>query len=407
MEVIYPRCGGLDVHKDLVVACVRLAEGQEVKRETKRFGTTTRQLLQLSDWLASHGVTHVAMESTGVYWKPVWHILEGEFTLVLGKAKDMRTVPGRKSDESDSSWITELQAHGLIRPSFVPPEPTQELRDLTRTRKQLVRARAECVQRIQKVLEDANIKLASVLSDIQGLSGRTILNAIVDGNTDPEYLARLAHPRVKAPREKIAEALEGKVSDHHRFMLRLHLGQMDGLQRAIGELESRIEEKLSSFREIAELISTIPGLSGTVTATLIAETGGDMSAFPSDDHLVSWAGLSPGLNESGGKRKSTRTRPQRWLKTALVQAAHAAVKNKDSYLYSKYRRIRARRGSKKAILAIAATLLRAAYHVVKTRTPYRDLGTDYFDARGRQRAVRNLVRRLEGLGYQVALKAAA
>jgi len=407
MEVIYPRCGGLDVHKDLVVACVRLAEGQEVKRETKRFGTTTRQLLHLSDWLASHRVTHVAMESTGVYWKPVWHILEGEFALVLGKAKDMRNVPGRKSDESDSSWITELQAHGLIRPSFVPPEPIQEMRDLTRTRKQLVRARAESVQRIQKVLEDANLKLASVLSDIQGLSGRTILNAIVDGITDPQYLARLAHPRVKAPREKIAEALEGKVTDHHRFMLRLHLGQMDALQRAIGELESRIDEKLSSFREIAELISTIPGLSGTVTATLIAETGGDMSAFPSDDHLVSWAGLSPGLNESGGKRKSARTRPQRWLKVAMVQAAHAAVKNKDSYLYSKYRRIRARRGSKKAILAIAATLLRAAYHVVKTRTPYQDLGTDYFDARSQQRAVRHLVRRLEGLGYRVDLKAAA
>jgi len=408
MDVVYPACCGVDVHKQTVVACLlRTDAGSRRTKEVRTFGTTTEALLALGDWLESHGVTHVAMESTGVYWKPVWHILEGAFELVLGKARQMRNVPGRKSDQSDASWFSDLQAHGLIRNSFVPPQPIQDLRDLTRTRKQLVREKAQHVQRIQKVLEDANIKLTSVLSDIQGLSGRTILDAITNGITDPHQLAKLAHPQVKAPREKIVEALEGKVTEHHRFMLRLHLQQMDALQRAIGALESRIEEKLSSFREIAELISTIPGLAGTVTATIIAETGGDMSAFPSDDHLVSWAGLSPGLNETGGKRKSARTRPQRWLKTAMVQAAQAAVKKKDSYLRSKYHRIKARRGSKKAILAIAAALLRATYHVVTTRVPYRDLGPDYFDARDRQRSMRRLVRRLEALGYQVDLKAAA
>lgn len=407
MEVLYPRCAGLDVHKDVVVACVRLAEGREVKRDTKRFGTTTRELLRLREWLESHGVTHVGMESTGVYWKPVWHILEGGFEQVLGKAKDMRNVPGRKTDQSDASWIADLLAHGLIRRSFVPAEPIQELRDLTRTRKQLVRERAQHVQRVQKVLEDANVKLASVLTDIQGQSGRAILEGILAGIEDPKELAELAHPRVKASREKIAEALEGKVSDHHRFMLRLHLGQIDGLDRALSLMEARIEEKLSPFREEVELLETVPGLAEIAIAAVIAETSGEMSAFPSADHLVSWAGLSPQQNESAGKRKNTRTRPQRWLKTVLVQAAHAAVKKKDSYLRAKYLRIRARRGGKKAILAIAAMLLRAIYHILRKKVPYQDLGPDFFNKADRQRAARSLVRRLKGMGYEVELKAAA
>lgn len=407
MEVLYPRCAGLDVHKDVVVACVRLAEGREVKRDTKRFGTTTRELLRLREWLEGHGVTHVGMESTGVYWKPVWHVLEGAFEQVLGKAKDMRNVPGRKTDQSDASWIADLLAHGLIRRSFVPAEPIQELRDLTRTRKQLVRERAQHVQRVQKVLEDANVKLASVLTDIQGQSGRAILEGILAGIEDPKELAELAHPRVKASREKIAEALEGKVSDHHRFMLRLHLGQIDGLDRALALMEARIEEKLSPFREEVELLETVPGLAEIAIAAVIAETSGEMSDFPSDDHLVSWAGLSPQQNESAGKRKNTRTRPQRWLKTVMVQAAHAAVKKKDSYLRAKYLRIRARRGGKKAILAIAAMLLRTIYHILKKKVPYQDLGPDYFNKADRQRAARSLVRRLKGMGYEVELKAAA
>ena len=352
-------------------------------------------------------MTHVAMESTGVYWKPVWHILEGVCELVLGNAREMRNVPGRKTDQNDASWIADLLAHGLFRHSFVPPTPIQELRDLTRTRKQMVRERSQHVQRVQKVLEDANVKLASVLTDIQGQSGRDILDGILAGIEDPKQLAAMAHPRVKAPREKIAEALAGKVSDHHRFMLRLHLGQIDGLDRALGELESRIAEQLSPFRETVALLESVPGVAETMSATVIAETGGEMSAFASDNHLVSWAGLSPQQNESAGKRKNTRTRPQRWLKTAMVQAAHAAVKKKDSYLRAKYLRLRSRRGGKKAILAIAATMLRAIYHMLTDRVPYQDLGPDFLALRNRKHATRSLVRRLQGLGYEVELSLAA
>lgn len=407
MEVLHRRCAGVDVHKDLVVACVRLAEAEQVRREGKRFGTTTRELLHLVEWLQSHGVTHVAMESTGVYWKPVWHVLEGHFTLVLGNAREMRNVPGRKTDQNDASWIADLIAHGLIRSSFVPPEPIQELRDLTRTRKQLVRERAQHVQRIQKVLEDANVKLSSVLSDILGLSGRAILEAIVEGMQDPQRLAAMAHPSVKASRAEITEALQGRVREHHRFMLRLHLGQVDALESAITRVEVRIERALSPFRAAIERLCTIPGFSTTVAAGFFAETGGEMAAFPTDAHLVSWGGLAPQQNETGGKRKNTRTRRQQWFKTMLVQAAHAAVKKKDSYLRSRYYRIRARRGSKKAILAVAAMLVRAAYHMLKNGTEYQDLGADFFDRRDRERSTRRLIRRLEGLGYKVEVQAAA
>jgi transposase len=407
MEVLHRRCAGVDVHKDLLVACVRLAEADQVQRESKRFGTTTRELLRLVEWLQSHGVTHVAMESTGVYWKPVWHVLEGHFALVLGNAREMRNVPGRKSDQNDASWIADLVAHGLIRGSLVPPEPIQELRDLTRTRKQLVRERAQHVQRIQKVLEDANVKLASVLSDVLGLSGRAILEAICKGVEDPQRLAALAHPSVKAPRSEIAEALQGRVREHHRFLIRLHLGQIDALEAAVAGLEGRIERVLSPFRDAVERLCTIPGFSATVAAGFLAETGGDMRAFPTDAHLVAWGGLSPQMNETGGKRKNTRTRRQQWFKTMLVQAAHAAVKKKDSYLRARYYRVRARRGSKKAILAVAATLVRAAYHMLKNQTEYQDLGPDFLDRRDRERSSRRLIRRLEGLGYKVQVQAAA
>lgn len=407
MEVLHRRCAGVDVHKDLVVACVRMAEAEQVRREGKRFGTTTRELLRLVEWLQSHGVTHVAMESTGVYWKPVWHVLEGHFALVLGNAREMRNVPGRKTDQNDASWIADLIAHGLIRSSFVPPEPIQELRDLTRTRKQLVRERAQHVQRIQKVLEDANVKLSSVLSDILGLSGRAILEALAEGKQDPQQLAALAHPSVKAPRAEIAEALQGRVREHHRFMLRLHLGQIDALESAVATVEARIERALSPFRAAIARLQTIPGFSGTVAAGFFAETGGEMKAFPTDAHLVSWGGLAPQQNETGGKRKNTRTRRQQWFKTMMVQAAHAAVKKKDSYLRARYYRIRARRGSKKAILAVAAMLVRAAYHMLKEETEYQDLGADFFDRRDRERSTRRLIRRLEGLGYKVEVQAAA
>lgn len=407
MEVLYPRSGGLDVHKDEVVACVRVAAGSEVRREIRRFRTTTRGLLGLEEWLCEHAVTHVAMESTGVYWKPVWHVLEGSFVLTLGNAKEMRNVPGRKTDQNDASWIADLMAHGLIRPSFVPATPIQELRDLTRLRKQLTRERSQHVQRIQKVLEDANLKLSSVLTDIMGLSGRDILDAIVGGEEDPQRLAELAQPRVKATKAAIAEALTGRVREHHRYLLRLHLSHINVLDGTLESLEGRIEEKLEPFRVERERLCGIAGVKETVAGVILAETGGDMKVFATEDHLVAWAGLAPGQDESAGKRRNTRTKPQRWLKVAMVQAAHAAVKKKDSYLRVKYMRIRARQGGKKAIVAVAATLLRVAYVMLRDGVEYRDLGADYVDPNNRDRAARRMRRRLEKMGYEVELRMAA
>jgi transposase len=407
MEVLYPCCAGLDVHKDTVVSSVRLAHGNPAQREVRTFGTTTPQLLALVEWLESEGVTHVAMEATGVYWKPVWHLLEGRFELTLANARQIKNVPGRKSDVRDAEWIADLLAHGLIRSSFVPPAPIQEMRDLTRTRKQLVRERAQHVQRLQKVLEDANLKLASVVTDLMGQSGRAMLEAIVQGVTDPERLAALAHPRVKASRAELVEALTGRVTEHHRFMLRLHLQQVQALESAVSALEGRIEEALAPFRRPVEHLETIPGVSATVAAVIVAEIGTDLTNFPSAGHLVSWAGLSPGQNESGGKRGSTRTRRQNWLKTTLVQAAWAAVKKKDSYLKAQFLRIKSRRGAKKAILAVAASILTSVYHMLKKDAAYQDLGAEHFQKRDSGKTVVNLVRRLERMGYAVQLRTAA
>jgi transposase len=405
MEMLHPCCAGLDVHKNTVVACVR--RGSPATHEVRTFGTTTPQLLSLVEWLQQEKVTHVAMEATGVYWKPVWHLLEGHFDLTLANARHIKNVPGRKSDVRDAEWIADLLAHGLIRSSFVPPAPIQEMRDLTRTRKQLVRERGQHVQRLQKVLEDANLKLASVVTDIMGQSGRSMLEAIVRGITDPERLASLAHPRVKAGRSELIEALTGRITEHHRFMLRLHLQQVDILNSAVSALEGRIEEALAPFRRIVEQLETIPGVSATVAAVIVAEIGPDLGTFPSAGHLLSWAGLSPGQNQSADKRGSTRTRPQKWLKTTLVQAAWAAVRKKDSYLKAQFLRIKSRRGAKKAILAVAASLLTAVYHMLQRDTEYQDLGPDYFQKRNSGRTTFHLVRRLERLGYAVQLKTAA
>ena len=308
MEVIYPRSAGLDVHKDMVAVCVRIAEGQEVKRYPRRFGTSTRELFRLRDWLSSHGVTHVAMESTGVYWKPVWHILEEAFTLILGNSKHMKNVPGRKSDQSDASWIADLCAHGLIRSSFVPPAPIQVLRGLTRTRTQLMHERGRHVQRIQKVLEDANVKLSSVLTDITGVSGRRMLTALMGGEANAEKIAGLADRRVKASKEEITEAVSGCLTEDHRFLIGVHLRQVDALDAEVASIEARIEQKIEPFRSAADHLVTMPGIKEDAAAAILAEIGTDMSVFPSDNHLVAWSGISPGMNESAGKRKSTRTR---------------------------------------------------------------------------------------------------
>jgi len=407
MEVLYPRCAGLDVHKESVVACVRLAQGRQVARQVQTFGTLTRDLLRLVEWLQSEQVTHVAMEATGVYWKPVWHVLEGAFSLVLANAREIKHVPGRKSDASDAEWIADLLAHGLIRSSYVPPAAVQELRDLTRTRKQLVRERTQQVQRLQKVLEDANLKLDNVISDLLGLSGRAMLEALVRGESDPERLAKLAHPRLRATPAQLAEALTGRVTEHHRFLLRLHLAQVDAVEVAIEALERRLEEKLQPFRGDYEHLQTIPGVSETVAAVLLAEVGPDVSSFASAGHLVSWAGLCPRLDESAGKRKSTRTRPQTWLKTTLIQAAWAAIRTKDSYLRAQFLRLKARRGAKKAIVAVAASMLTAAYHMLKGHVAYHELGAEYFQHRDRERTALQLMRRLQRLGYQVQLQIAA
>lgn len=405
MEVLVPRCAGLDVHKDSVVACVRIAEGSRVQREVQTFGTTTRELLRLLSWLQAHAVTEVGMESTGVYWKPIWHILQSHFALVLGNAREIRNVPGRKKDVQDAQWLADLVAHGLIRGSFVPPEPIQELRDLTRTRKQLSHERTQHVQRLQKVLEDANVKLSSVLSDILGVSGRAILEALLGGETDAARLAALADPRVKTPLPKMREALEGRVSEHHRFLMGLHLGQIDALDAAIQRVETHIERALEPFRRSVDHLVSAPGIKANVAAAIIAEVGVDLSPFPTDGHLVAWAGLAPRNDESAGKRRSTRTRKQRWLKTMMVQAAWAAVRTKNSYLRAKFLRLRARRGEKKAIVAVAAALLRGVYHMLKNDVDYHDLGADWYQP-DKERAARQLIRRIERLGYSVHVAAA-
>lgn len=408
MEVLYSRCAGLDVHKDSVVACARIVEQGGADQQIRTFGTQTRDLLALSDWLTTCGCTHVAMESTGVYWKPVWHVLEGSFELVLAHATHVRNVPGRKTDVSDAAWISDLLAHGLIAPSFVPEAPIQELRGLTRTRKQLVREKAQHVQRIQKVLEDANLKLASVASDILGASGRAVLEAILAGETDPEALADRTKGRLKASRDTLVEALRGRVTRHHRFLLQLHLDQITAIERGVTSLDEEVGTALEPFRVAAEALTTIPGVSDLVASVIVSEIGTDMSRFPSAGHLVSWAGLCPRNDQSAGKRRSTRVRRGSvWLKTTLVQASWAAVRSKDTYLRAQFLRIKARRGPKKAILAVAASILTAAYHMLANGEIYRDLGAEHFNTLDRDKKRTRLVRQLQTLGYEVELRQAA
>ena len=407
MEVLYARCAGLDVHKDTAVAAVRCVSEPE-HREVRTFPTTTSGLLELSEWLSSHGCTHVAMEATGVYWKPVWHILEGNFELVLANAQHIRNVPGRKTDVNDAAWIADLLAHGLVRSSFVPPAPVQELRDLTRTRKQLVREVAQHTLRIQKVLEDANLKLASVLSNILGGSGRAIINAMISGEEDPERLAELAQGKARKKQKALVEALRGRTTSHHRNLLKLHMQLIDALEAALGEVDAQVGKALAPIQDGAKLLKTMPGVSDIVANVIVAEIGVDMSRFPSAGHLVSWAGLCPRNDESAGKRRSTRVRKGApWLKTTLVSAAWAAVRRKGTYLQAQFLRIKARRGAKKAIIAVAASMLGAAFYMLRDGTEYRDLGPDYFVRRDKSKTIGRLVKRLRDLGCQIELKTAA
>jgi len=405
MELMHRRCCGLDVHKETVVACLRLVADGKVTTEVRTFQTTTADLLRLSAWLAANECTHVAMEATGVYWKPVWHILDdGEFALLLANAAHVKNVPGRKTDVNDATWLAELLAHGLLRASFVPDTQTQEMRTLLRTRKQLVREQSSHVLRVQKTLEDANIKLDSVLSDVMGKSGRAMIEALIAGETNPTKLASLADRRVKGSQDELREALRGRVTKHHRFLLRLHLNQIDALAAAMATIDAQVEESLEPFRTAVELITSIPGIKNLSAHVIVSEIGIDMSRFPSAAHLISWACLCPRNDESAGKRRSNRVRKGAvWLKTTLVQCAWAAVKKKDSYLQAQFFRIRARRGQKKAILAVAASMLTAIYHMLKDGTHYQDLGRNYLDRRSTDQQKKRLVKRLADLGYAVAL----
>jgi transposase len=417
MDVLYERVAGLDVHKETVVACVRVMLGSKVTRECRTFETTTAGLLALLAWLTESGCTHVAMESTGVYWKPVWNILsDGKFELMVANAAHIKNVPGRKTDVNDAIWIADLVACGLIRASFVPEEEVQELRSLLRARKQLVREQTSHVQRIQKTLEEANIKLDSVISDILGVSGRRMIEAMIAGVRNPVKLAELADQRIKASPKALYDALHGRLTDHHRFMLRLHLRQYDALGESIVAIEqevdalvARMDEEVeagqATFRSLIILLCTIPGVSALAATTILAEIGWDMNRFPTAGHLVAWAGLCPGQNESAGKRKSSRLRKGApWLKTMLVQCAWAASRKKDSYYRAKFNRLRAKRGPKKAICAVAASMLTAIYHMLKDGTEHHDLGADHFDRRPAEIKAKRLVAQLAKLGFQVELQ---
>jgi len=397
MEVVHEHCAGLDVHKETVVACVRHMSGGKIATEVKTFKTTTRELIALSDWLSAEGVTDIAMEATGVYWKPVWHILsDGEFKLMLANAAAVKGLPGRKTDVNDATWLADLMAHGLIKASFVPSAPTQEMRDLLRTRKQFVRQRSAQMQRIQKTLEDANIKLDSVISDIVGLSGRRMIEAMISGETDPESLAALAHVRIRASKAELEAALRGRITTHHRFMLQLHLNHLDAVEVTIARIDQEVEGNVEPFRVAIEMLSTIPGVSRLAAEVIVSEIGIDMSRFETAGHLISWAGLCPKNDESAGKRAP-------WLKTTLIQCAWAASRTKESYPKAQFLRIRSRRGPKKAVGAVAASILTAAYHMLKDGTLYQDLGANHFENRAKGKHVLTLVNRLKNLGFDVQI----
>jgi transposase len=417
MDILYERVAGLDVHKDTVVACVRTVADGKTKRECRTFATTTEQLVELRAWLEEYRCTHVAMEATGVYWMPVFRILgDGGFELVLANAAHIKNVPGRKTDMNDAMWIADLLACGLIKASFVPTEEMQELRGLTRTRKQLVREQTRHVQRIEKTLAEANIKLDSVISDIMGASGRRIIEAMIAGVRQPRKLADLAGKQIKATPKQLYDALHGRLTDHHRFLLELHLRQWDGLDKTVRKIDQEIDQRIARmdtkagthqvpFRTLIELLDTVPGVNTVAAPAILSEIGRDMSRFPSAGHLVSWSGLCPGQNESAGKRKSARLRKGApWLKTMLVQCAWAAKRKKDSYYQAQFFRLQSKHGPQKAICAVAASILTAIYHILKDGTEHHDLGADYFDRRPPEVKATRLVARLRKLGFAVQIQ---
>jgi transposase len=381
-----------------------MVEGKVTTR-VKTFKTTTQELMALSEWLSSEAATHIAMEATGVYWKPVWHILsDGEFELILANAAHVKNVPGRKTDVNDATWLADLMAHGLIKASFVPDEPTQQMRDLLRTRKQIVHERSSHIQRIQKTLEDANIKLDSVVTNILGLSGRRIIEALIAGQTVPQALAALAHRRIHASADELEASLRGRVTKHHRFLLKLHLDQIDAFDATIAAIDKEVDGNVEPFRVAIEMLSAIPGVGALSAAVIVSEIGIDMSRFETAGHLISWAGLCPKNDQSAGKRRSTRMKKGApWLKSTLIQCAWCASRTKGSYLQAQYLRLRSRRGAKKAVCAVAASILTAVYHMLKNGTIYQDLGASYFDNRAKDKQALRLVSRLKNLGFEVKI----
>ena len=405
MQVVYERCCGLDVHKRKIVACLLTLDGGKLQKDIRTFSTTTNALLALLDWLTGAGCTHVAMESTGVYWKPVYNILEGHLELLVVNAQHLKAVPGRKTDVKDAEWIAELLQHGLLKASFVPPKFVRELRDLTRTRTSIVRDRAQAVNRLQKILEDANIKLASVATDITGRSGRAMLSLIITGETDEKTIAELAKGRMRAKLAELEQALIGAVTDHHRFLLAEQLNLVEYYEGMIERLNSGVEKLLLPFQKEIEILDSIPGVSQRTAEVLLAEIGTDMSRFPTHRHLASWAGMCPGNKESGGKRLSGKTRKgSPWLKSCLIEAAHGASHTKDKYLSAQYRRLVTRRGKKRALVAVGHSILVIGYHLLLRKEIYKDLGGNYFDEQHRRQVKIRLVNRLERLGYKVALQ---
>jgi len=406
MEILHRRCAGLDVHKKVVVATILVSdEHRQLLKETRSFETMTAGLLALSDWLTTYGISHVAMESTGEYWKPIYNILEENFEVWLVNAQHIKAVPGRKTDVKDSEWIAELLRYGLLKARFVPPKGQRELRELTRFRTTFIKERATLINRLQKALESANIKLASVVTNIEGVSGRAILEALIEGQASPVAMADLAKGRLRAKREALEQSLVGRVQDHHRFILQELLCQIDSLDETIERFATKIEAYCRPFEDAIERLDTIPGVARETAEVIVSEIGVDMSRFPTANHLASWAGVAPGNHESAGKRLSGRTtKGNQALMTALTQAAWAASHTKNTYLSAQYRRLASRRGRKKAIVAVAHSILIIAYHLIHKQETYHDLGSNYFDRRNSEATAKRLVRRLEQLGYAIHLE---
>jgi transposase len=405
MEVVYPRCCGLDVHKKQVVACVLTGRAKYIET----FGTLTKDLLRLADWLMTHKVTQVAMESSGVYWKPVWNLLEGyELDLLLVNARHMKAVPGRKTDVKDAEWIADLLRYGLLRASFVPSRDQRELRELVRYRRSVSEQRMDTINRLQKVLEGANVKLSSVVSDVTGKTAMAIIRAIIAGEEQPQVLANLAKGSLQAHKDRLLPALEASVGEHQRFLLGSLLRQLDYLDAELQLLDAEVAHRMSNHDPLIQRLDEIPGIGRRLAEMILAEIGSDMTRFPTPAHLASWARICPGNNESGGKKHPTSIGPgNRWVRTALVEAAQAAIHTRKSYFRAQYFRIASRRGAKRAIVAVAHSILRVIYWMISRGTGYQDLGADFFEARSKDQLLKQSIKRIEKLGYAVEVKAKA